>query len=169
MERVKIKQLARHKGDFDQIIELSQADKRDLPWWMANTASLNKNIVISDPDIIIYTDASREGWGCHVPKTDQYASGRWSLEEQGLHINALELLAVYLSLQAIFSNESAKHIKVMTYNTVTMLCIRNQGSTASKHCNRVARNIWLWAIERNIWLSAYHCPGVLASLTWNGS
>ena len=36
--------------------------------------------------------------------------------------------------------------------------IREQGGTRSHECNTVARQIWLWAYERNIWLSASHIP-----------
>ena len=45
------------------------------------------------PDLVIETDASLSGWGatCQELRT----RGLWSVEEQKMHINALELLAVF--------------------------------------------------------------------------
>ena len=39
----------------------------------------------------------------------------------------------------------------------------------SEKCNNLARTIWQFAIERNIWLSAEHCPGILNDLADFGS
>ena len=34
------------------------------------------------------------------------------------------------------------------------------GGTHSKPCNKVARDIWLWRMRRNIWQSATYIPGI---------
>ena len=34
------------------------------------------------------------------------------------------------------------------------------GGSKSVECHHLAKNIWSWAIVRNIWLSALHVPGV---------
>ena len=44
----------------------------------------------------IFTDASKEGWGAHL--NERTARGSWSLPESKLHINYLELKAVFLAL-----------------------------------------------------------------------
>ena len=33
------------------------------------------------------------------------------------------------------------------------------GGSRSKECNTLARQIWLWCIENQIWVSATHIPG----------
>jgi hypothetical protein len=37
-------------------------------------------------------------------------------------------------------------------------CVNKQGSTQSPQCNQITREIWLFAIERNMWI---HLPGTL--------
>ena len=161
LEILKITKLREHAGNYETMVELTEQDKIDLDWWIENIQVSVKPIVRSQPDIIIYTDASNAGWGCHVPNTDQTTSGRWSMIEQTSHINVLELLAVSYSLKSLFREDRNVHIRIMTDNTVTMLTLQNQGSTASASCNEVCRKIWLWCLERNIWISLAHCPGKL--------
>ena len=43
----------------------------------------------------LFTDTSKEGWGAHL--NDHTARGTWSLPESKLHINYLELKAVFLA------------------------------------------------------------------------
>ena len=47
----------------------------------------------------------------------------------------------------------------MTDNTTAVAYVNKQGSTRSKPCNTIARDIWMFAIEREIWVTAAHCPG----------
>jgi hypothetical protein len=149
-------------GDFNATMVFPLSVRNDLHWWIANISSSTKDIFPCDPDHVVYCDASTsQGWGAFVPATNQTTNGRWSLQEQQLHINLLELLAVQYTLQALFRNFSDCHIRVYTDNTTTMLCINNQGSTKAPTCNTITRAIWFWAMERNIWLSLAHCPGVL--------
>jgi hypothetical protein len=49
----------------------------------------------------------------------------------------------------------------LTDNTTTVSCIKKQGSTKSDNCNEIARQIWFWAVDRNVWLTAAHIAGVL--------
>ena len=41
-----------------------------------------------------------------------------------------------------------------------MSYINAMGGCKSDGCNRITYEIWQWAIDRNIWLSAAHTPGV---------
>ena len=45
----------------------------------------------------IFTDASKEGWGAHL--NEHTARATWPLPESKLHINYLELKAVFLALK----------------------------------------------------------------------
>ena len=94
------------------------------------------------PDIVIYTDASKEGWGAYIPSTEQKFGGRWTDKEQGNHINVLELLAVLFTLRSVAHNWCGRHVRIMTDNTTTMRCTNAQGSTKSASCNEMARQIW---------------------------
>ena len=63
------------------------------------------------PDItkVIYTDASIQGWGacCEGMST----GGSWINTQKSLHINALELRAIILSIMS-FVKEHGIHVKV---------------------------------------------------------
>ena len=161
LERFKIKALKQAKGNFDSEVVLDKESKSDLDWWIANAKKLEKQINTPEPTVIIYTDASKQGWGCYFPREKTSTAGRWTVEEQQLHINALELYAVLFSLQAMLNTVHDAHVRVMTDNTVTMLNINNQGSTKSTTCNEIARKIWNWCTARSNWISAAHCPGEL--------
>jgi len=161
LEVGKIQALRDNCGNYDASMVVTSDLTADLPWWIDNVHALTRRIVPTDPDITIFTDASLAGWGCHIPATKETTSGRWSILEQTFHINVLELLAMQYSLQSLLHDKLNVHIRVMTDNTVTKLCINNQGSTASMSCNKVTRAIWDWCIERTLWLSAAHCPGKL--------
>ena len=50
------------------------------------------------------------------------------------------------------------HIRLMIDNTTAVACINKKGSN-KRRLHEVTREIWIWALERNIWLSAAHIPG----------
>ena len=51
-------------GKFDQEVHLSQAGKGRLTWWINNIQSASNDVSCSDPDVVISSAASIEGWGC---------------------------------------------------------------------------------------------------------
>ena len=85
--------------------------------------------------------------------------GRWSESELPAHINTLELLAAKFLLQSFGKDSSGCHIKLMLDNMTAVSYVNNMGGTPSLDCQLVALDIWLWAKERNIWLSADHIAG----------
>ena len=64
-----------------------------------------------------------------------------------------------MGLKALCSNLQNCHVRVQSDNTTAVNYINNMGGTHSPLCNAVAKSIWLWAIERNIWLSCTYLPG----------
>ena len=107
LEKDKILALQISKGDYDSPVYLSNESRSELTWWVNNVDSSFKPIVQEDPDLTLTTDASTRGWGAvfGVQKT----GGLWSLEEQAVHINYLELKAVLLGLKSLLSNVHNKH------------------------------------------------------------
>ena len=152
----KLKQLG---YDYEAIIYLPREIREELEWWEMHIQNVQAPLHVSDPNIVIYTDASNLGWGGFMPQSEQTCQGRWTEEEALDHINVLELRAVFYVLKALCSGHSDIHVRIMTDNTTAMSCINKQGSTHSLDCNRITRQIWLWAEERQIYISAAHVPG----------
>lgn len=50
-------------------------------------------------------------------------------------------------------------MRILIDNTTAVTYINNMGGTHSLECNQLARTIWLWCLERDIWISAAHLPG----------
>ena len=73
----------------------------------------------------IFTDASKEGWGAHLNECT--ARGTWSLPESKLHINQLELKAVFLALKEFRDLCSNKIVLVATDNTTVVAYINKEG------------------------------------------
>ena len=88
-----------------------------------------------------------------------FIGGRWTLHEKQFHINCLEMLAILFSLKSFCSNEHDKHIRVFTDNATALTYIKHMGGTKSQNFNKLAKDIWLWCQDRNIWLSVAFIPG----------
>ena len=80
-------------------VSLPREVRRDLSWWMVKDHLLTGvRFRTPAPDLHLYSDASSSGWGAHL--LDQHMSGVWSDQEKLLHINLLEMKALFLGLQA---------------------------------------------------------------------
>ena len=80
-------------------VALPEEARRDLSWWMVRDHLLvGVRFGTPAPDLHLYSDASSSGWGAHL--LDQNVSGVWSAQEKLLHINLLEMKALFLALQA---------------------------------------------------------------------
>ena len=72
----------------------------------------------------IYT--SKEGWGAHLD--EHTARGTWSLPESKLHINHLELKAVFLALKEFRTLVLNKTVLIATDNTTVVAYINKEGA-----------------------------------------
>ena len=86
-------------GDPNARIPWTKQIAEDLAWW-TNPSNLAQGVPLSTPppEVLLYTDASKEGWGAHFQ--DLTASGIWSKDESSLHINMLEMKAVLMACHA---------------------------------------------------------------------
>ena len=157
IENEKIEALKISRGNFDVPMSLSEKAKEDIRWWLRNIGSSAKHVEVASPDVVIFADASQEGWGAHMGS--QTAGGRWTEEEAESHINVLELRAIYLALKS-FCKSPCQHVRIMTDNTTALAYIKHMGGVRSLQCNDIAHEIWLWCEQRCIWLTVAHIPGV---------
>jgi hypothetical protein len=91
---------------------------------------------------------------------NQKVSGRWTQAETLLHINVLELRAVQFALLTLVPDLTSQNIQIQIDNSSAVAYINHMGGTHSKRMNSIAKEIWDWAIQRNIHLTAVHIPGL---------
>uniref|UniRef100_A0A1Y1N1R8 Reverse transcriptase domain-containing protein n=2 Tax=Photinus pyralis TaxID=7054 RepID=A0A1Y1N1R8_PHOPY len=146
-ERFKFIQLIVNNKSFDDMFTFPVSLARDLIWWKTN-------LMISTPirtyryALEIFSDASKTGWGvCCQGKT---ARGVWTVFEQTLHINSLELLAAFYGLICFAFDYSNCEILLRIDNKTAIAYINKFGGTKYFTLNTLARDIWDWCENRKI-------------------
>jgi hypothetical protein len=88
---------------------MQTSTRSDLQWWTENVSLCNgRNIATPQPDLVLTSDASREGWGTTCK--ERHTGSMWSVGERAFHINFLELKAAFLAFQVFASQKSnAQH------------------------------------------------------------
>ena len=158
LEKNKSEALKKNKGNVEAWTCLSKDAEEELDWWIKNVESSFSPLQTTEPEIELKTDASSSGgWGAVC--LSQQTGGRWSKEEQKSHINVLELMAVEYALKSFETLLRGNHVKVLSDNTCTVAYLKNMGGSRSPECNSIANIIWIWAKDRNIWLTVSHIPG----------
>jgi hypothetical protein len=162
LEKEKSKLLKQNGDNFDAMVEVTDTMRKELQWWIENLSQSGNAIDKGAVEIEIETDATPQAWGAYCQ--DQRTGGFFSYEERlcgGNNINAFELFAVQLALQAFEENCAGKNVLIRSDNTTTVAYIANMGGIRSELCNDIVHKIWTWCLDRNIWLSAEHLAGRL--------
>ena len=158
LERDKVLALNRvGKLGYEGSMFLSVDSKSDLRWWQRNIGKRSKKIRIKQPDVVMTTDASLEGWGAVCG--NESTGGRWSGNEFDDHINVLELRAILLGLQSFFKNEYNSEVLVKSDNTTAVSYVNRMGGSRSSECDSLSKDIWSFCEEREMWLVASFIPG----------
>ena len=163
--------LRRNSRKYNSLMSLSaQARQAVISWRQMISTQIQQPIHLpTDPYIVLYTDASLQGWGAVLQEpVSRSTSGEWTVEESVLHINILELLAVLYALQAFWPMLSLT-VKIPTLSRINTLIysdnrtvvayINNMGGTHSIPLLRSAQKLWTWSLERKIWLQSHYLPG----------
>ena len=150
----------------DLRVELTQKIREDLSWWTVESRLLQGvPFRTLPPGLLLFTDASCVGWGANL--LDQRASGKWSEEEKMLHINLLEMKAVWLGLQSFQKIVTAHRVTVMCDNSTVVAYVSKQGGTHSCSMCELTSRLLKWTESIDVHLEARHLPGqnnVLADL-----
>jgi hypothetical protein len=160
LEHIKVKELSFNRGNYDALIRVPNVMKTIMQWWIDNLHDSHVYINKGNPELTIETDASLTGWGASC--LDQHTGGAFVQDDIGdtLNINALELKAIQFGILAFQETITQyRHILVKTDNTTAVAYIKNMGGK-KKECNQIAREIWLWCMKNNIWITITHIPGV---------
>ena len=101
----------------------------------------------------------KEGWGAHL--NERTARGTWPLPESKLHINYLELKAVFLALKEFQDLCLGKIVLVATDNTTVVSYINKVGGRRSGPLCALLWRILTWCTRNQVTLKARHIPGRL--------
>ena len=145
---------------YQQKIVLSNHCKQELQWWIENLRLSNGRCLIQSPaELIIQTDASKTGWGAACQ--GQTTRGCWSVQEQSLHINILELLAVKLALLSFTKNRNVRSIHFQVDNTTALAYLLKMGGTKCLRIIELNKEIWEFLISRGIAVTAEYLPSAM--------
>ncbi|XP_030750160.1 uncharacterized protein LOC115877950 [Sitophilus oryzae] len=152
LERAKYLALRANYGNYKSKMKLSMEVKHDLRWWLEKLPR-EMNVLRKENFLIeICTDASLSGWGAYCQ--GKSACGWWSLTESEDHINLLELRAIFLGLKCFAGNLKDCNILIRTDNTTALSYVNKMGSVKFPKLNNLARSLWKWCENKNIWIFA---------------
>ena len=145
---------------LEKVIPVPRSLHPHLRWWLEES-----NVLQGQPlpplkhALQIFTDASKEGWGAHLD--EHTARGTWSLPESKLHINHLELKAVFLALKEFRTLVCNKTVLIATDNTTVVAYINKEGGIKSGSLCALLWRILSWCTRQQVTLRARHIPGRL--------
>ena len=145
---------------LEKVIPIPISLHPHLQWWLNED-----NVLTGQPlhpikhALQIFTDASKEGWGAHL--NERTARGSWSLPESKLHINYLELKAVFLALKEFQDLCTDQIVLVATDNTTVVSYINKEGGMRSGPLCALLWRILAWCTRKQVTLKARHIPGQL--------
>jgi len=141
----------------------SREMRADLEWWSLFLASYNGvSLIRSEPQITnqlpFCTDASLHGIGRFYDGRFFHATHPQFITKQSLHINALEILAVTVSVKLWASVLPRRRILILTDNKSTELAL-NSGKSRVPFTQACLPELWLYAARNDFKISAQHIVG----------
>ncbi len=117
-----------------------------------------KPILRDDPAIVLFSDASKSGWGGLNDNDGSQIQGKWDTQQIQEHINYLELLAACNTIQGLLPHTKSMHVRIYMDNSVAVSYINNMGGRILS-LHTLTKRLLFWCKDRHIWLSAAHVPG----------
>ena len=153
--------LSPYQPDCFTVVTLSTPSIRDLDWWIQEMKyNCSRKICTSQPDVVISTDSSDFAWGAIQNRVNIH--GIWRENQLDWHIYLKEQRAAFLTLQLLAPSFRNDHIQLSLDNTTCtgVAYLNHQRGTKSVQHSALATEMWYWCLERNIFLSAVHIPGL---------
>jgi hypothetical protein len=127
----------------------------DLKWWIHNVCTSYKLLTRDPPNFVFKSDSSKFGWGGVNEESGEAISGIWDIDTSEVHINHLELLAGFNTLKGLGEDIRDSHVRLCMDNSVAVSYVNKQGGKMFA-LHDLARELWFWGIDRNMWISAEH-------------
>ena len=151
-----------HRDSLVQPIPISHSCRVAIKWWMNPSIYVaGIPLVIPAPDFHLFSDASHSGWEAHLEPLGLEVQGLWDVASQDLHINNLELRAVFLALQHFQSHIYNSCVMVASDNSSVVAYLKKQGGTHSPSLCMLVWELLYWCHHRNIHIQVRHIPGKL--------
>ncbi|MES9881468.1 MAG: reverse transcriptase domain-containing protein [Sedimenticola sp.] len=148
---------------LDHIIWLDQTDfKHHIQWWL-QPQRLSRGVPMHSPQpqLHLYTDSSRYGWGAHLEPQGTVCQGIWPPDHAQLHINLLELRAVSMAMHSLLHLTRGKCVMIATDNSTVVSYIRKQGGTHSLSLFQETWDLLQFCHQNSITTRVRHIPGRL--------
>ena len=137
--------------------------KHLLKAWTEKEHYTDVPIPKTNPDVILFTDASAKGWGgmfvighLNIP-----INGIWDTTERKYTMNSLETLAILKALQKAPESIANGSIHILSDNTIAVASIRQGGSTRFQIRQKIVGKILKIMKERKITVTISHLKGSL--------
>ena len=143
---------------LENVIPIAKSLHPHLQWWLQEDRVLSGQPLHPIKHALqIFTDASKEGWDAQL--NERTARGSWSMPESKLHINYLELKAVFLGLREFKDLCTDQIVLVATDNTTVVSYINKEGGMRSGPLCALLWRILTWCTKHQVTLKARHIPG----------
>jgi hypothetical protein len=152
LEYEKSSTLLQNNYNYKDSIIISEESKEDLKWFIDKIPTSYNTLRSDSYDIVLYSDASMSGWGGSM--LDKVTRGSWNTEERLLHINELELKAVYNVLRSFSTYVCNKSVLVRVDSTVALSYINKYGGCRAPNLHKIAKDIYIFVERNNIIISA---------------
>ena len=154
-----LKNNCRIPESLEKVIPIPRSLHLHLRWWLEDNVLTGQPLHPIKHALQIFIDASKEGWGAHL--NQRTTRGAWSLPESKLHINYLELKAVFLALKEFKDICAGRIVLVATENTTVVSYINKEGGMRSGLLCALLWRTLTWCTGNQVTLKAHHIPGRL--------
>ena len=144
-------------------IGLSESFQKDLKWWACfidryNGVSFIPAAIWTEPDVSFATDSCLRGCGGFCDNEFFHTSFPKAINDQGLPIHCLEMLAVLLGVRIWGPRMRGLKVQIYCDNEPAVQVI-NSGRTKDAFMGTCIREIWLAVATYDFQLRAIHLPG----------
>ena len=148
----------KYPQSLDIQIPCSEILKRHLTWWKdPNNVLVGCPLHAEEHNLLLFTDAFDKGWGAHLGNLT--VSGIWSDTETSLHVNILELKAVFLAINSFQTHLLNMRVLVVSDNATVVSYLNKQGGTHSLEMCLMIWCLMAFCNPRAIFLRARHIQG----------
>ena len=127
-------------------MSLSANAKLEVNWWISYNGNASKPATHEHPKPESKTDVSLQGRGAGCNNTS--TCGTWSASEKQSSIKCLEMKALLFALKVFVKDYHNTHINVLSDNTTAVSVLSTMGTSHSRLCNEMCKEIIEWCINR---------------------